>query len=84
MRIGNAAVQLRAAGPLDWGGEGSDLSIELRSHDERSLDLVRQSAVGDITIGGLNADLAVTGRLTAPRWRLKASAGSIASDAAVP
>ncbi|NNE24266.1 MAG: hypothetical protein HKN11_16830, partial [Rhizobiales bacterium] len=83
IRLGNELVQLRASGPVDWSGTTTNLAVELRSHDERSLVLSRtEGSLGDISASDLDADLLITGSLQAPKWTLSGSAQDLTSDAA--
>ncbi len=83
IRLGNDALQLRLAGPVDWTGDGSDLSIELRSLSDGALTLYQASgADGPVTASGLNADARITGNMINPKWAFTALAEAIDADAA--
>jgi translocation and assembly module TamB len=80
IRLASDTFQLRAAGPLDWRGDGSDMTLELRPNRPDEPVSLPDEGFGALDLVGLSADLRVQGSLAALRWSFKAAARSALTD----
>jgi translocation and assembly module TamB len=78
--IDNEAYQLRLAGPLDWAGSGSDVSLTLspKSRDE-AIPLPELVGLGEARLDGLAGTITLKGAALNPAWTLTADAERLAN-----
>ena len=81
LRIENDAMRFNLAGTADWTSTRTNLSAEILTKDpEVALTLPETGLLGQATVKGLHASLALNGALATPDWQVSAGWTTLTSD----